>query len=134
MSPSVDTIAGIGPAYRAKLEAARIFTIEDLINRCGSPAMRKQTAAEASISQWRLQKWVRAADLMRLNGIGPEISELLGAAGAPSLAQLRACNPEGLHSRLIQVNESARLARRTPGLPIVSHWIDKAQQLEQLVF
>lgn len=134
MTKRVDTIEGIGPVYRGKLEAVGIATVDDLIDRCGLPSRRQEVAAITGLRQQQLLKWVQIADLMRLQGVGKEYSQLLEAAGVHTLSALRSRDVEKLHTRIAEVNEFKKLARRTPGLHDVSAWVAAAQSLEQRVY
>lgn len=133
MNAPIDTIEGIGPTYRGKLEAAGVRTVEGLIERCGSILGRKEVATLTGLREGQIDKWVRTADLMRVNGVGKEYSQLLTAAGVQSIETLRTRNPEMLCTRLNEVNDQKRLARRSPALHEVSAWVGAARTMEQRV-
>jgi predicted flap endonuclease-1-like 5' DNA nuclease len=130
----IDTIEGIGPVYRAKLEATGITTTDALLAQCGERSSRKLIAANTGLRESQLLKWVKIADLMRLDGVGKEYSQLLEAAGVETVHELRARTPEVLHARLAEVNTNKRLARRPPDLHSVHQWVSAANELDSRVF
>lgn len=133
MNARIDTIEGIGPVYRSKLEAVGIHTVESLLERCGSILGRKEVTALTGLREKQIEKWVRMADMMRLRGVGKEFSELLEAAGVRSVAALKSHDPERLCSRMNEVNEYRKLARRAPALHEVTAWVGAAQTMDQHV-
>ncbi len=126
----VDKIEGIGPVYRAKLEAVGIGTTEALLEQCGARQGRQRIAAATELREAQLLKWVNIADLMRVNGVGKEYSQLLEAAGVDTVRELKMRNPDSLCAKLSEVNEQKKLARRAPTLPEVSAWIAAAGTME----
>ncbi len=134
MATRIDKIEGIGPVYRSKLEAAGIGTTEALLEKCGSRDGRRHVAALSGLREAQLLKWVNSADLMRLNGVGKEYSQLLEAAGVDTVRELRTRRPETLHAKLAEINGVKHLARRPPGLHDVTMWVEAAGTMEPRVF
>ena len=134
MTTRVDTIEGIGPVYRGKLEAAGIPTTEALLEQCGAPEGRRRVAEMTGLRPAQLLRWVNIADLMRLNGVGKEFSQLLEAAGVDTVRELKMRQPETLCAKLTEVNEAKRLARRSPALHDVARWVAAAASMEPRVF
>ena len=81
MKYKIEEIEGIGPVVGAKLKALGIVDTDKLLERCGARKGRSEVAEETGLDESRLLKWVNAADLMRISGVGEEYSELLEAAG-----------------------------------------------------
>ena len=77
MSYKIIEIEGIGAKYAERLQAAAIYSTNDLLNACGSRKGRDETAEKTGISANQLLKWTNMADLMRISGIAEEYSELL---------------------------------------------------------
>jgi predicted flap endonuclease-1-like 5' DNA nuclease len=134
MTYRIDKIEGIGPVYRAKLEAVGIGTTDALLAQCGERDARRMIAAASGLREAQLLKWVNIADLMRLNGVGKEFSQLLDAAGVDTVRQLRMREPETLCAKLGEINTMKRLARRTPALQDVHQWVSEAKEMEPRVF
>ena len=93
-------IEGIGPAYHEKLLAADIRTIEQLLEQGATPAGRKAIVERSGISAERILDWVNRADLMRIEGIGSEYSDLLERAGIDTVKELAQRNPVNLQQKL----------------------------------
>lgn len=134
MTTAVNKIDGIGPVYRGKLETAGIATTEALLEQCGTRDGRRRVAFATGLRESQLLKWVNAADLMRLNGVGKEYSQLLEAAGVDTVRELKMRNPDMLHAKLTEVNTVKHLARRSPALHDVAGWITAASTMEPRVF
>ena len=82
-------IEGIGPVYAEKLLAAGIDTDAKLLEKCAKPAGRKALAEETGISPKLILTWTNHYDLMRIDGVGPQFSELLEAAGVDTVKETR---------------------------------------------
>lgn len=123
MNYKIADIEGIGPEFSRKLEEVGVNTTNDLLTKASSLDLRHQLAEKTGVSETLLTRWVHMADLMRLKGIGPQYSELLLAAGVPSLEKLRTCTPEELVQMLVKVNLEKKLAKATPTLGDVETWM-----------
>ena len=131
---SVAEVEGIGPASGEKLASIGIKTTDDLLMAGATPGGRERVAAQTGISGDLIRKWVDKVDLMRIDGIGPQYSDLLEAAGVGSPAELAQRNPAHLVITLQEV-VAARpgIVRRTPNDAEVADWVAKAAQLPQVV-
>ena len=91
----IEEIEGIGSTYGVKLAEAGVATTEALLERGAGEGGRAALAASTGISSTLILEWVNHADLMRIDGVGSEYSDLLEAAGvdsAPELAERNAAN------------------------------------------
>lgn len=122
-------IEGIGPVYAEKLIAAGIDNTEKLLEKCSKPAGRKALEEETGISGKLILTWTNHCDLMRIDGIGPQFSELLEAAGVDTVKELKHRKPENLQPKLEEVNEEKHLVRRVPALKEVEKMIAQAGEL-----
>ena len=82
-------VEGIGPVYGEKLLAAGIKDTDALLEKCSKPAGRKALEEETGISGKLILTWTNHCDLMRINGVGPQFSELLEAAGVDTVKELK---------------------------------------------
>ncbi len=130
MAYKITEIEGIGPVYSEKLTAAGISTTEELLEACASPAGRSDMADKTGIEGKRILRWANMADLMRINGVGEEYSDLLEAAGVDTVKELRTRNAENLHAKMAEVNEAKNLVRAVPSLSAVEKWVAEAGDLE----
>ena len=71
-------------------------TTDDLLAKGASPKGRADLEAATGISHSLLLEWVNHVDLMRLDGVGSEFSDLLEAAGVDSPAELAQRNAANL--------------------------------------
>jgi len=126
-------IEGIGPANAARLEKIGVTSIEQLLRDGATPAGRRKIATDSGIDDGKVLEWVNHADLMRINGVGSEYSDLLEAAGVDSVPELATRNPENLHAKMIEVNAARKLVRREPSLSETQRWVAEAKTLDRIV-
>ena len=129
MTYKIIDIEGVGEVYAPKLIAAGIKDTDALLEKCAKPAGRKALEEETGISGKLILKWTNHADLMRINGVGPQFSELLEAAGVDTVKELKHRKPENLQPKLEEVNEEKHLVRRVPALKEVEKMIAQAGEL-----
>ena len=129
MAYPIKDIEGIGPVYGEQLSAAGITNTRQLLEQCGGRSGRKRVAAQTGISEKRLLEWANLADLMRIDGIGPQYSELLEAAGVDTIKELRQRNAANLAAKMRETFESKRLTRAAPGEQRIAGWIAAAQSM-----
>lgn len=129
----IKEIEGIGPEWGSKLEAAGVATVEALLEKGGSAKGRTDLAAATGLSASRLLEWVNRADLMRINGVGSEFSDLLEAAGVDTVKELATRVPANLHAKVIELNEAKKIVRQAPALSQVERWVAEAKTLPQAV-
>lgn len=130
----LEGIEGIGAVFAAKLQAAGIRAIEQLLSTGATPAGRKELAEKTGINAARILEWVNRADLMRIRGIGEEYSDLLELAGVDTVVELAQRRPEALHQKMLEVNEEKKVVRRPPALSMVRAWVAQAKELPRGVF
>jgi predicted flap endonuclease-1-like 5' DNA nuclease len=126
-------IEGIGPVYRDKLVAAGIKTTEKLLEAGCMAKAREELAAKTGIPHKLILEWVNLADLMRINGVGEEYSDLLEEAGVDTVAELANRKPENLLQKIMETNEKEKLVRRPPVLKQVQKWVEEAKKLPRKV-
>lgn len=130
----IDEIEGIGPVYAAKLGEAGVRTTDDLLEQGGSAAGREKLAEAAGVSTGQILKWVNHVDLMRLDGVGSEYSDLLEAAGVDSCAELARRNPANLAQTFAELDAARpNWIRRVPGEATVAGWVEQAKTFEKVV-
>jgi predicted flap endonuclease-1-like 5' DNA nuclease len=130
---NVIDIEGVGETYAAKLQAAGITTVEDLLARGATPQGRKDLEQATGIGHGFILKWVNHADLFRINGVAGQYAELLEASGVDTVPELALRNAENLYTKLVQVNEVKNLVNRVPSLTDVQTWIGEAKVLDRKV-
>ena len=129
MNYKIVDVEGIGNVYAEKLIAADIESTDALLEKCAKPAGRKELAEATGISPKLILTWANHTDLMRINGVGPQFSELLEAAGVDTVKELQHRVPANLQAKLEEVNEQTHLVRRVPALAEVEKMVAQAKEL-----
>ncbi len=104
-----------------------------MLKKCCKPAGRKELAEATEIPIKLILTWTNHCDLMRINGVGPQFSELLEAAGVDTVKEFRNRNAENLAAKLVEVNEAKNLVNRVPSLKEVEKMIAQAKELEPMM-
>lgn len=126
-------IEGVGEVYAEKLIAAGIKDTDALLAKCAKSAGRKALEEETGITGKLILKWANHADLMRINGVGPQFSELLEAAGVDTVKELRNRVPANLQAKLEEVNAVKNLVNRVPALAEVEKMVAQAKELPPMM-
>lgn len=130
MTYKIVDVEGIGEVYSEKLVNAGIKTVDQLLEKGCKPAGRKELEEATGISGKLILTWCNHADLMRINGVGPQFSELLEAAGVDTVKEFRHRVPANLQPKLEEINEQKHLVGRVPSLKEVEKMIEQAKELE----
>ncbi|MCI0494340.1 DUF4332 domain-containing protein [candidate division KSB1 bacterium] len=129
----ITDIEGIGPVYAEKLAGIKIQSVNALLEKGATRSGRKEIAEATGLDESLILKWVNAADMFRVKGIGSEYSQLLEKAGVDTVKELRNRKAENLHAKLAEINASHKLVRQLPSLTQVESWIETAKGLEPMV-
>ena len=133
MSYKIIDVEGIGNVYAAKLTAIGINTVEELLEKGKKPAGRAELAEKTGISSKLILTWCNHADLMRINGVGPQFSELLEAAGVDTVKEFRHRSAENLCAKMNEINEAKHLVGRVPVVSELQKMIDQAKEMEPMM-
>ena len=130
----IEDVEGIGPVNAAKLATAGVTSTDDLLEKGAKAAGRQALETATGITRTLILEWVNHVDLMRINGVGSEYSDLLEAAGVDSPAELAQRNAANLAVTFQEV-VAARpgIVRRIPSETEVQGWIDQSKQLPKVV-
>ena len=129
MTYRLEKIEGIGAHFATLLANASVSTTKDLLRHAKSDGGLTRLAERTGIPLASLEVWAARADLMRVQGIGPQFSELLEASGVESVAELSMRNAENLLNLLHRVNEQKQLTRSIPTLRRLTQWVMRAQDM-----
>ncbi len=131
---NIEDVEGIGATYGKKLSGAGISTTDDLLERGAKPSGRQSIEATTGIDHALILEWVNHVDLMRINGVGSEYSDLLEAAGVDSPAELANRNAANLATTVQEV-VAARpsIVRRVPSESELADWIAQSKDLPKVV-
>jgi predicted flap endonuclease-1-like 5' DNA nuclease len=134
MDVKVEEVEGIGPVYGAKLAGVGVSSTEDLLERGAKPSGRKGLEDATGISHALILEWVNHVDLMRIDGVGSEYSDLLEAAGVDSPAELAQRNAANLATTVQEVTASRPgIVRRIPSETELADWIAQSKKLPKVV-
>jgi predicted flap endonuclease-1-like 5' DNA nuclease len=125
----IDTIEGVGPAFKEKLAEAGVTNTSHLLSKASTPKGRKELAAATEIADGLILKWANMCDLMRIKGVAGEFAELLEAAGVDTVKELKTRKADNLHAKIVSVNAEKKLVRQTPTLKAVTGWVVQAGEL-----
>ena len=132
---SLTTIEGIGPKYAKQLKKAGIRGTVTLLQAGCTKKGRKELATASGVAEKLILEWCNRADLMRVNGVGEEYSDLLEHAGVDTVKELRNRKPANLHAKMLEINSGRKvgLVRRPPSLGEVERWVADAKGIDPMV-
>jgi predicted flap endonuclease-1-like 5' DNA nuclease len=130
MPYKVIEIEGIGPNYAEKLNKLGIETTSDLLEKGATKKGREQIAEQTGIPESLVLTWVNHADLFRIKGVAAQFAELLEAAGVDTVKEFATRNPENLHKKLLETNDTYGLSGRVPSIDALKDMISQAATLE----
>lgn len=133
MTYKIIDVEGIGNVNAKKLVEAGINTVDDLLQKAKTPAGRKTLEETTGISGKSILKWTNHADLIRINGVGPQFSELLEAAGVDTVKELKHRVADNLQQKLEEINNKRNLVNRVPSVSEVQKMIDQAKELPAIM-
>lgn len=129
MSSPISKVKGLDPAVQAKLEAEGIKNTDQLLEHAQTPSQRTALAHKVGTTPQAIKELANRSDLMRLKGVGGDLSNLLEEAGVNSCKELQHRTPESLHVTLVKLNESQKIAHHVPSVAQVTEWIAEAKTL-----
>ena len=127
------SIQRIDVATEAKLNAAGINNVNDLLAEGATRQGREEMAARSGLSAAQILKFVQYADLFRIKGIGGQAAALLEAVGVNTVAELARSSASTLQLKLQQVSAARKGAWKAPAQEQVAEWIEEAKALPKIV-
>ena len=126
-------IEGVGVVYTKKLKDAGIRGSKSFLECGASRQGRREIAEKTGIDEGLILQWLNHVDLMRIQGVGEEYSDLLEAAGVDTVAELARRSPANLYKALAAVNQEKKLVRKMPTQDQVAGWIAQAGKLPKVL-
>ena len=127
------SIPGINETIEAKLNAAGINNVNDLLAEGATRQAREEMASRSGLSAAQISKFVYCADLFRVTGIGGQTAALLEAAGIDSVAELSRSSASNLQVKLQQVSDGKKPSAKLPTEKELAEWIAEAKTLPKTV-
>mgnify|MGYP001557477311 CR=1 FL=1 len=112
-----------------KLAKQGVTTTAQLLEKGATRKARKQLAKATALKGKQLLEWIQMSDVVRIKGVGPEMSKLLRAAKVRTVKKLRRQKAKGLLARMLKANKKAKISQNPPNEAQVSHWIGLAKKL-----
>jgi predicted flap endonuclease-1-like 5' DNA nuclease len=129
---SLTDLEGIGGGRRELIKGVGIRSVRDILTKAATASQRMELAANGGLGIKVLEKIAAHADLMRIDGIGPEYAELLERAGVNSVRKLASRDAKTLLKSMQKVKSATgrRVVRDLPVETEVADWIADAQELK----
>ncbi len=132
-SYEVEEVEGIGKSYGKKLRDIGISTTEQLLNKCCNMNGRIDVAEHIGIEDFVVHKWASMSDLMRINGIEGQFSELMVYAGIDSAQDLGQQSAGALYSKLSTSNQAQNRVKTLPDESSLELMINQAKTLKTIM-
>jgi len=118
---------------RRALERLDIRDTRALLGWTAPLARRVWLARQTGIELERLEALARTCDLLRIDGIGPSIAEILILAGVSDSRALARERPSSLLERLRVASRGTSMRNRMPAQDTVASWIRDARRLRPIL-
>ena len=125
------SLPGLSEEIEAKLNAAGINNVNDLLVEGATPQGREELGTRSGLPVPQILKFVHYADLFRIDGIAGETVRLLDGSGVNTVAELARCNASALQMKLQQVNNATK--GKPPTEQQLAEWIEAAKALPKVV-
>lgn len=130
MDKSLISIRGIDEKTVDKLAKQEINTLDDLLEKAGTPEQRKTLAKSMRVSANSLNLWVKQAELMRIEGITAYEADLLTKIGIRNLTDLSKANTATLVKLIKTYKENYPTAEEhVPIIEELDRWKSDAAKL-----
>lgn len=124
-------IIGLEEKHARLLEKAGIKEVEDLLIL--SYYQIKQLAKSIGVTVRTLDTWQEHADLMRIQGVSPEIANAINLIGIDSVREFAYRNAKTTVEKLKELKkDNPKILTKVPTLKNVEDWISEAKDLAEL--
>ncbi|MFX1289212.1 MAG: DUF4332 domain-containing protein [Promethearchaeota archaeon] len=124
-------IIGLEEKHARLLEKAGIKEVEDLLIL--SYYQIKQLAKSIGVTVRALDTWQEHADLMRIQGVSPEIANAINLIGIDSVREFAYRNAKTTVEKLKELKkDNPKILTKVPTLKNVEDWISEAKDLAEL--
>ena len=130
MTYPLSQIEGMTAFAASKLKKLGIRTTEALLEAAHTAKGRKALSAATGIGEQQLLQWANICEYMRIPGMGKAKTELLRAAGVPTVRELALRNPARLAQSMKDINTRRKLVHVLPSEKSVEQIIQKARKLQ----
>lgn len=121
-------IIGLEEKHAKLLEGEGISSTEDLIPLTSSQI--RKLARKIGVAVKTLDTWQEHADLMCIQGVGPEMANALNLVGIDSVKEFANRNPKNIIEKLKQLKKgNPKVITKVPSQKDVESWIKEAKNL-----
>ncbi|NJK80733.1 MAG: DUF4332 domain-containing protein [Chloroflexaceae bacterium] len=129
MDYPIGEVYGVDGEMKAQLLEMGITTTYQLLERVMDGTSHRALAEQLNVPVSQITSWVNRADLMRLNGVGREMANLLEEGGVDSCKELQHRVAANLQAKLKEINNAQKIAHHAPTVTQVQSWIEQAKKL-----
>ena len=126
-------VQGIDKESIERLQAAGISSFMALMQVCIMANGRTRLAERTGIPRTTILDWAHQADLLRINGVGPDYARLLRAAGVETVPDLSRRNAANLRKKMVAVSGVKPETCSFPSEAEIKDWIGQAQRLPRII-
>jgi len=117
---AIETLEGIGPQTGDSFRGYGVATVGDYLRKLNQPQAREEAAEALGMSRVKmLHDWASMADLLRVDGVDHQYSELAWAAGVHTVGDLANADASALVAQMETVNNAGKQLI-APTVPSVS--------------
>ncbi|MFX1411506.1 MAG: DUF4332 domain-containing protein, partial [Promethearchaeota archaeon] len=125
---NISEIVGLEDKHAKLLKKEGISRVEDLITLTQSQI--NKLAKKLGIPKQLIDTWQEHADLMRIEGINPELANALNLIGIDSVKEFARRNPKNTLEKLKELKtEKPKVLTKIPAIKSVEKWIQMAKSL-----
>jgi hypothetical protein len=134
MTVHLRELEGIHPGLVQAFESFNVKTTDDLIELYTDDFRKRAFEEKTGVSPSFIEKWVRRASLLRVEGVTPKLVELLAAVGVDSVAKLKSTPADELARQLTEAagSDTAPAQPPVPSATDVARWVEDSQALTPL--
>ena len=129
-STDIASIDGLEGKSVEKFKQIGIHTIRDLLERGATRKDRQELSEKTAFSESQILDWVRQAELLTIEGIGPVYLQLLRRTGVKSAPALSLQNSAALYKNLQKTNLKSQVVQRLPSRKEVRNWVKQAGKIK----
>lgn len=127
----INMMKGVQPEYIEQLQVQGVRYTQQLLERGKTIESREELAQQSGIPVKVIHDLVGRADLMRLRGVGSDLSLLLQEAGILCCRSFQEQDAERLHKRLAELHIGRRIAYHAPSKAQVRSWMNESRELAE---
>lgn len=127
---ALDDLRGITSETIMKLIAANIKTVGEFLKAGIDPAGRSNLSKITKLSTKEITALCNNADILRLEGVDPNLAKLLKDSGVDSIKALKSHNANRLHEQMVIINNKKHYVDKVPSIYEVERLIRMAKTFD----